>query len=513
MKTNFLNYLKYTAFAVLVVVLAGCSRSSSSDAPPAANVVTVSADITTNTTWAAANRYKLNGTIAVRNGAVLTIEAGTVIFGDKATKGVLVVMPGARLNAIGTSTSPIVFTSSQPAGQRNYGDWGGIILVGAANVNGAPRTVEGGLTVNGNPITYGAVGSSGITALSDDDNSGTLRYVRIEFGGIAVSPNNETNGLTMAGVGRGTTVEYVQCSFTGDDGFEWFGGAVNGRYLVSYRTLDDDFDADFGWSGNVQFGYVLRDPLTNDQSGSNGFECDNDASGTTNTPRTRGAFSNITVIGPGRPDGQNIDISYNYGAHIRRSTEINIFNSVIVGYRWGVTMEGTNVHTSYNNDTGVPVTPTANFANNIIVVPQTSASTAAGSFPRAAASPFPFGGSSASVGNFATQASLETFLASSNGGSNTILTTSSSTPGNAGALDGIIGLSAAHFDHLATSGPALLPNAGSTLLTGAAYTNTRLTSGSNPANFFSTTATHRGAFGSTNWTTGWTNWNPQLTAY
>ena len=218
--------------------------------PTPSAAVDVSGEITTNTTWAATTKYLLKGYVYVRSGATLTIEAGTVIKGDKDSKGALIVEPGAKLIAVGTAAKPIVLTSNQPKGARNYGDWGGVLLCGKAPVNtivnGKLPTVEGGPTT-----TYGGTDAA--------DNSGALQYVRIEFGGVAFSPNNEVNGLTLAAVGSGTTLDHVQVSYSGDDSFEWFGGTVNAKYLVAHRGFDDDFDTDHGFSGKAQSGDLMVD--------------------------------------------------------------------------------------------------------------------------------------------------------------------------------------------------------------------------------------------------------------
>jgi hypothetical protein len=135
----------------------------------------------------------------------------------------------------------------------------------------------------------------------NNDNSGTLKYVRIEFGGYVYAPNNEINGLTFGAVGSGTTIDYVQVSYSNDDAFEWFGGAVNCKHLVSYRNLDDDFDTDNGYSGIVQFALAIRDPQISDNpsvSTSEGFESDNNATGSSVSPYTRAIFTNCTLIGP-----------------------------------------------------------------------------------------------------------------------------------------------------------------------------------------------------------------------
>lgn len=298
-----------------------------------APTVDVTTDITTNTTWTAANVYQLKGLIYVKSGATLTIEAGTVIRGDKATpNSSLIITKGSKLNAIGTATSPIVFTSNQPATQRNLGDWGGIIILGNAinNNTGGVGNIEG--------IAPTADTQYGGT--NDDDNSGSLQYVRIEFGGYVFQPGKEINGLTLGSVGRGTTLDHIQVSFSNDDAFEWFGGTVNAKYLVSFRNLDDDFDTDNGYSGNVQFGLSVRDPQLADDpavSTSEGFESDNDPTGTTATPQTKALFSNMTMIGPFRGNtASTIAAGFRRGARIRRNSALRIFNSIFMDHQRGL---------------------------------------------------------------------------------------------------------------------------------------------------------------------------------
>jgi len=175
---------------LLVVVLAFTQLAQ------AQNTVQVSSDITTNTTWTRNNVYILNGYRYVKDGATLSIEPGTVIRGDKASKGTLIIARTGKIFANGTAAEPIVFTSNEPVGSRTYGDWGGVVILGNAviNVPGGTAQIEGGLL--GPDAVYGGT--------NDDDSSGVLRYVRIEFPGIAYQPNSEINGLTMGGVGRRT---------------------------------------------------------------------------------------------------------------------------------------------------------------------------------------------------------------------------------------------------------------------------------------------------------------------
>lgn len=320
------------------------------------STVDVTTNITTNTTWTANNVYLLKGVIYVKNGATLTIAPGTVIMGDKATpNSSLIVTKGAKLMAQGTAAAPIVFTSNQAVGQRNLGDWGGIILLGKAtnNLVGGTGNVEG-LAVS-TDTEFGGT--------DDNDNSGALQYVRIEFGGYVFQPNKEINGLTMGSVGRGTVIDNVQVSFSNDDAYEWFGGTVNCKHLVSFRNLDDDFDTDNGYKGFVQFGLSVRDPQLADDpavSTSEGFESDNDASGTTNTPQTSAIFSNITLIGPYRGNtSATIASGYRRGARIRRNSALRIFNSVFMDHVRGVHIDGALSETNANNTT-------LRFRNNII---------------------------------------------------------------------------------------------------------------------------------------------------
>lgn len=292
-------------------------------------------NINTDKTLDANKKYLLRGFVNVNEPATLTIPAGTIIFGEKSSKGTLIINRGAKIIAAGTPDKPIIFTSQEPIGQRSAGDWGGIIIAGKARINvpGGTAVIEGGT---------GTVYGGGDNP-DDDDSSGVLRYVRIEFPGIAFLPDNEINGLTLGGVGRKTIIEYVQVSYSGDDSFEWFGGTVNCKYLIAYKGVDDEFDTDFGYRGKCQFLFGFRDPNIADISGSNGFESDNDGTGTLNTPRTQPIYSNVTLIGPlSSPDFTQFNPNFKRGAHLRRSTLTSIYNSIIMGYPVGLLIDGQN---------------------------------------------------------------------------------------------------------------------------------------------------------------------------
>lgn len=325
-----------------------------------APTITITSDITSNTTWNSGSTILLSAQCFVKNNSVLTIQPGVTILGDKSAVGAgIFVTKGSQLIANGTPAQPIVFTSNQAPGNRSAGDWGGIILMGKANNN-----TPGGINnIEGLPIStdteYGVASGA-----DDNDNSGSLTYVRIEFAGYAYQQDKEINTLTMGAVGRGTTLHHIQASFGLDDAFEWFGGTVNAKYLVSFRCLDDDFDTDFGWSGNVQFGLAVRDPEVADNpaiSTSENFESDNNATGTSATPKTSGMFSNITCIGPLRGVVTGTYASgYRRGARIRRNSELKIFNSIFMDNATrGVFIDGSACET--NASAG-----TLKFKNNIL---------------------------------------------------------------------------------------------------------------------------------------------------
>lgn len=306
-----------------------------------APTVTITSNITSNTTWSTGQTYLLQGQIYVKNNSVLTIQPGVVILGSKAVAGSgLFITSGSKLMANGTVNQPIVFTSDQPVGSRTTGDWGGVILMGLAATNNSLgiNNIEG--IAPSTDTQYGGGASP-----NANDNSGSLQYVRIEYPGYVYAPNKEINGLTFGAVGAGTTIDYVQVSYSNDDSFEWFGGNVNCKHLVAYRGLDDDFDTDNGYSGYVQFVLGVRDPAIADNpsvSTSEGFESDNDPTGSAASPITKAVFSNATMIGPYRGNSlQPIASGYRRNARLRRNTQQSIFNSIFMDYKTGVMIDGT----------------------------------------------------------------------------------------------------------------------------------------------------------------------------
>ena len=312
----------------------------------ASKTVTLSGRITKDTTLLKADVNILKGLVYITNGVTLTIQKGATVKGSFSVADVasLIICRGGKIIAQGAADEPIIFTSASPNPQS--GDWGGIIICGKAAANTSYLGTTGLYQVEGgvdNAQGDGLAGSGDALAPApvNNDNSGVLSYVRIEYAGYAFQPDKEINSLTMAAVGSGTTIDHIQVTYAKDDAYEWFGGNVNCKYLIAYKTQDDDFDTDNGYSGNVQFGLIIRDSLIADISTSEAFESDNNSGGTTATPKTSAVFSNITAIGP-RASLTNIGNSlYRAGAQIRRNSSISIFNSIIMGWPQAVLIDAT----------------------------------------------------------------------------------------------------------------------------------------------------------------------------
>ena len=251
----------------------------------------------------------------------MIIQPGTKIVSDIAEKGALCIERGAQIIAEGTASKPIVFTSGKPDGQKAPGDWGGIVILGLAPTNRSTYpTIEGGIgRVYGGELP--------------NDNSGILKYVRIEYAGVAAMPNSEINALTLGGVGSGTIIENVQTVYANDDAFEFFGGTVSPKNLYAYATADDDFDFDFGYTGTVTNGVAKRDPqfVDNGDAG-NGVECDNDGTGSSAQPFTHPKLNGMILIGP---FDQAALANHNLGLRWRRATQFTMINSKVLGYQKG----------------------------------------------------------------------------------------------------------------------------------------------------------------------------------
>lgn len=449
-----LPLITVVALAAGTTTITSCGKDPVEPTTPVTPTTTreLTGTLTENKTLTNDGVWTLKGYVYVPEGITLTIPAGTIIKSDIVEKGALIIERGGKIMAEGTASSPIVFTSGQPKGQRRPGDWGGIIILGKAKTNRTSEpTIEGGVDRK-----YGGN--------DDADNSGILKYVRIEFAGIAASPGSEINGLTLGAVGSNTVLENIMVSYGNDDAYEFFGGKVNAKNLIAFATSDDDFDFDFGYTGNIQFGLSVKHPQYADMGdASNGIECDNDGTGTTSTPFTHPHLSNFTFIGPnGRA---NTQANHNFANRWRRSTHLTLRNSVMIGHqKGGFSIESSETATALNNGT-------SEFKNNLV---------------HAIAKPF--FANSGSTGVFADDAALQAWL--TNGTNNNTKLDSA----NAAMLQ----------DPWSLTAPKFTLKNGSPAATGASFNGL--------AGWFMGT-TYVGAFGSDDWTTGWTNFDPNNADY
>jgi hypothetical protein len=412
---------------------------------------TLTGAITSSVTLTKDKTWTLDGFVYVTNNATLTIQPGTKIVSRRANAGVLVITRGAKIDAKGTAAEPIVFTSAEAA--PIPGDLGGVIIGGNATGNNNHLQMEGVTDA-----TYNKFGGT-----NDDDNSGFLQYVRIEYGGKTANPNDEVNGLSMYGVGRGTTVDHIEVIRGLDDGYEFFGGSFDAKYLIAYNCGDDDFDFDDGYHGNLQYLVSIKDPAFTDTKASgdfsNNLEWDNvsaSSKGYNTTPTTHARISNMTCIGN---NNTGLTTAYGYGARFRRGAQFEIVNSVFLGSQLAAfSIESAESAAAYVSGESV-------FKNNVI--------------QSTATSPFNIG---SDVGGTFSATQMETLAT--------------------GLVKPATGAAADLTDAFNTANPNLMPKAGTALLTGAAFSGNFTA-----ANKFDTNVTFRGAFGTTNWASGWAVFN------
>lgn len=310
-------------FATMALI-AGVSlfaTSCSSDEDPVNNpgdggedTYVLDSDITENVTLETGKTYTLNGGVHVKSGATLTIQPGvTIVAQHDETVDYILIEQGAKIDAQGTAAQPIVMTSEK----KEAGAWGGLHICGYAHTNnGSGKSEIGNAPYGGN---------------NDADNSGTLKYIRLEYTGYAFDEEHEANGVSFYGVGNGTTVEYLQAYQGSDDGFEFFGGSVNVKYMVVTSCSDDSFDWTEGWNGKAQFLVAYQEGES-----SLGYacdclmECDNNGTNNAATPVAHPTIANATLIGNGG-DAQ--------GVRLRAGTQVELYNTIITGKGKPLTVE------------------------------------------------------------------------------------------------------------------------------------------------------------------------------
>jgi hypothetical protein len=296
-------------------------------------VIVVTGSVTGTENWTNDFYYVLRGAVFVESGATLNIQAGTRVIGESGSVGTLIVLRGGRLNAIGTREQPIVFTSDQAVGDRNRGDWGGLIINGAAPVN-----LEGGQG-------QGEADTGVYGGTDPNDNSGSLRYVRVEYAGVEFSPDNELNGIAFQGVGRGGSYEFIQVHMNRDDALEWFGGTADIKYAVASNAADDSFDWTFGWTGRAQFIVIHQ----RGDDADNGIEADNNEFNNNLLPRSHPQIYNLTMCGDRDTNEGTESVR---AANIRRGTAFTIRNFLVQGFKaTGVQISDANTLGQVDNGT------------------------------------------------------------------------------------------------------------------------------------------------------------------
>ncbi len=453
----------YLLAVTVVCIFAACKRDDTM-APEATKVDTLPALITTDLTLDAATSYVLDGQVFVKNNATLTIPAGITVSvvkkDDAAAKGILVITQGSKLVVNGTVDRPVVFTSA--AANKAPGDWGGIIIIGKAPTNVVTGNVDG-LAVSDDTKYGGTIA---------DDNSGSIKYLRLEYpGGINPDAEEEwgidkASGFVLKSVGSGTMVDNVMVSHSRDDGFQFVGGTVNVSHLIAYNNGDDDYDFDYGYQGSMQFLISYRTELSSAHAlRANAFESYNDAVPTLNAPLTRPIVSNMTIVGP---QGQEVTkTNLNQAFYIRKGTRFVMQNSIIAEYPQGGLMLCPRTKPVLLNNTG------SEFKYNLVNSDDT-------------ASTFSYDNGSDPAGfrGVAGDMSIKTF-AFNTANNNELIPASANLK----------------LTNLYAANPDLTPLADSPAASGANF------EGTNFSSFFNR-VTYRGAVGQTNWAaaSAWAVW-------
>ncbi|MFZ5785348.1 MAG: hypothetical protein ACOY3Y_02800 [Acidobacteriota bacterium] len=418
-------------------------RPDSTATPPggdgavAVTNVDVNADLTGDTTWSKDHSYTLKKHIFV-TGGTLTIEPGVRVLGEAGSS--LVVTREAKIHAVGTAAAPIVFTSAKPAGQRARGDWGGLVLLGKAtiNVTGGEEKIEG-FAASQTGTVYGGT--------SDGHDCGKLRYVRIEFAGFELAPDNELNGLTVGGCGSATEIDYVQAHMGADDGVEMFGGTASLKHILITQPDDDGLDWDFGWRGKVQF-LIVQQTTTH---GNYGIEADSNKNNNDATPRSAPELWNVSLLGSSAAPGTAGKLQG--GILFRRGTAGKLTNSLIAFFADDAADVADAATAAQAKSGALAITKSVFHLNAKL----------AGSWPAEAKD---------NDGGFDESAHF-----------------TASATGNRYADPQLV-------SPFALGTPSFMPQPGSPVLSGGATP---------PADgFFDTAATFAGAIGTTDWTAGWT---------
>ncbi|WP_340063187.1 hypothetical protein [Ascidiimonas aurantiaca] len=446
-----------------------------------------------NITLTTGNTYILHNYVRILSGYTITIEPGVHILGNQRNQtacdiapGALIIERGAKIDAQGTVTAPIVFTANKS--NPVPGDWAGVMLLGKAHVNAkadpnVPGTFNGVAAVEGLPVPAN-IGLFGSINPDNNDDSGIMRYVRIEYAGDEISAENEFNSLTLAGVGSGTTLEYIQISYSFDDAFAFIGGSVNGKYLIANRSGDDDFDTNLGYSGNLQFGVIIRD-----QNGSwlsaaplNGSESkgDDDSGYKTSSDFTKANFSNFTIIGPYQNNCLGVvNANYSSGIYFIDNSDQNLYNSVILGF--GSALRINDAGAANFNTSSVSRDDRIDIRNTTVVIPAPGQGARLATLEDVTGTDF-------------NSAFLTPAL-------NNSIVTAFSCSVSSFTMAGRIGFSPNAWNSINNIQPDLRPNAVSSLPNSASFT------GVNSGGFFDTSVTYRGAFGRNDtWMDGWTDW-------
>lgn len=322
-ESRFSGPLVLVVLAIFVFLSSGCDEAGPAGPTGGVScndqdVCVLTGTITDDVTLTSDKTWILRGGVFIGddvNRAVLTIQPGVTVFGESGTRGMLVVTRNSKIIADGTLENPIVFTSSKEIGSRQRGDWGGVIINGKAPLNACGEETAG-------CEAFGEGGTGWYGGDDPADDSGVLRYVRIEFAGTIISPDNELNGIAFQGVGSGTVIDYLQVHMNKDDGIEFFGGTAQAKHLVVTGVADDSLDWTDGWTGKVQYAVLQQ----YDDEGDQGIEADNSGENNSATPRSNPTLSNLTIIGS--PESSKSDI----GVLLREGTAASIHSTIVTGF-------------------------------------------------------------------------------------------------------------------------------------------------------------------------------------